>query len=258
MCGPNRVEMPTDNMNRHRISKALPLAILLFAFAGGAWYLSRPSQRQLAIEQLTAMGAVVTDYYGEKSDVGLRRDTDLSKALPLLRELPNMWYFSAHDSGFRDQDFQYLRENTRLELLLLENTAVTGTGFSELANHQRLKLVRVSGCPLSVAGIQQLSVLPSLEHLQAGRLELSPEHLDAMQLLRLQILSVRESNVDLPSLKRLLSAGGIQEVDLSGTNLTASEIEQLRVDFPSVKIYYEEPDLELDEVEDWDPLAPGI
>ncbi|MHC2066863.1 hypothetical protein ACYFX5_05300 [Bremerella sp. T1] len=251
--------MPTDNVNRQWIFLAIPLVILVVAFAVGAWYLLRPpSQRQLAIEQLKAMGAVVTDYHGEKSNVGLRRDTELSKALPLLRELPNMWYFSAHDSGFRDQDFQYLRENNRLELLLLENTAVTGTGFSELANHQSLKLVRVSGCPLSVAGIQQLAVLPSLEHLQAGRLNLSPEHLDAMQLLRVQILSLKESNVDLPSLKRLLNSGGIHEVVLSGTNLTASEIEQLRVDIPSVKIYYEEPDLELDEAEDWDPLAPGI
>ncbi|GAA4442036.1 hypothetical protein [Bremerella cremea] len=201
------------------------------------WQWLESVNRQEALEQLVAAGADVTDFAGQKSSVSLPKTADKAVAMPLLANLPDLWFFEVRKPDFNDQDLTFLNPLKKLELLALPDTQVTGEGFAGFANHTQLYLVNVSGCPLSAKGLKQLSVIPSLDYLNAGRTNLTAKHLQAMQELKVRLLSVVEAHVDRVELQNLLKAGQIQEVDLTDTNLSMKEIDDLRAAVPQVKIH---------------------
>ncbi|MEW4452101.1 hypothetical protein AB1L30_05385 [Bremerella sp. JC817] len=194
-------------------------------------------KRQEALEQLVAAGADVTDFAGRKSSVCLPKTADKAVAMPLLVNLSDLWFLEVRKPDFNDQDLARLNPLKKLELLALPDTQVTGEGFAGFTKHTQLYLVNVSGCPLSAKGLKHLSVIPSLDYLNAGRTNLTAKHLQAMQELKVRLLSVVEAHVDHVELQNLLKTGQIQEVDLTDTNLSMKEIDDLRAAVPQVKIH---------------------
>lgn len=206
------------------------------ALAFGIAYWQRVAEQQRVIDELKLAGATINfDGRGRVIGVGLSK-SDLAVSLPQLSRLPEVYDVSAIESNFSDSDLKFLKHNFKLEILEIPDTNVTGIGFSELRGLRELSVIRVSGCPISVQGMEQISLLPSLKILTATRMVLTAEHLDAMGGSHVEFLNLSESVLDVPALERLLKAGEIRRILLGGTNLSLAEIERLQASAHSVEI----------------------
>ncbi|NOX56527.1 MAG: hypothetical protein GXP27_19205 [Planctomycetes bacterium] len=84
-------------------------------------------------------------------------------ALDELPTLRGLWYLELSGSTVRDQDLRGLARQQSLKHLHVARTSVTGAGFRWLTELKDLRMVDLSGCPISEMGLSILSRLPNLE-----------------------------------------------------------------------------------------------
>jgi hypothetical protein len=164
-----------------------------------------------------------------------------------------------HRARVSDAAFSTFAEWPDLYGVYLHDTAITGTGFSKLRNHPKLRQVTLLGPNVNDEGVRTVSRLPHVTHLQIGssfrwdghlyRPLITDKSLEALAAMdTLEYLTIDNASVTGDGLRHLQSLKSIRSIlFLRCAGLTATGLNRLHQRLPKVLIRACDPDIQVGE-----------
>ncbi len=129
-----------------------------------------------------------------------------------------------------DAGLAHIAGLSELTTLSLDDTAVTDRGVTHLAGLQKLEVLSLNGTKVTDAGLKQLETLKQLTSLSLDRTAVNGSGLAGLNALtELSHLSLKETAVSVEALSSLSDHPKLTQLLLTGTDLTAADVDPLRV-----------------------------
>jgi len=189
------------------------------------WGDSAKGVRSITDESIAAWNGLVKL---EELNVSAAEIGDAS--LRVLGGLPEMRSIQLHGVlNVTDDGLAPLAGLSRLEMLILPDSQITGPGVGALTGMARLQTVSLARAPLEDSGMTELAKINSLRQLDISRTKITDGGLAdfAGKLPLLTRLNLAETNISDEGAAALLNRPQLQEVDVTGTNLTVRFLNQL-------------------------------
>lgn len=153
-----------------------------------------------------------------------------------LQRFTNLTYICLpHEAT--DESLQYLSGLTRLKILPLQDTSITGAGLKHLSSLNNLDRLHLIGLAVSDDSLKHLSGLERLSFLNLGFTKISSAgvaHLKTLPALR--ELQLYDTLVDDDALRMLAEFPKLRRVSLRDTQVTAAGIARLKNARPDLRI----------------------
>ncbi len=162
------------------------------------------------------------DFFHEVVRVDLKTDAEMEQ----LESLPGLRRLSVDQLGLpvatlSDTGLRHIEGLTRLEVLDLLGSDITGAGLQYLEKLTRLRMLRLRGTAVSNAGISHLARLGQLEFLDLSETAITDAGLGHLSgLRRLKTLYVNNTSIQGAALNSLQGMTDLQDLNLSDTPLS--------------------------------------
>jgi len=205
-----------------RLSKALPKLKVL--------YVSGPGITDAGVERLLAL----------KSLTELHLDDTRTSAATVgrLTRLTGLGFSGRH---VRDDELDHLATLTQLRVLLLDHTAISGSGLKSLKGLTNLEQVGLHDTNVNDDALATLKEFPGLGNIALGRTRVTDNGLVHLgQMARLSSLNLGgEAAVTDAGLQHLKQAKNLRGLVVSGTKVTAAGVAELQKALPGCKIEWD-------------------
>jgi hypothetical protein len=210
--------------------------ITVYGKAGGLNDATVPQLLRLKnLQSFSADGA-------QLSDEGLR----IMSGCASLRSV-SFFHLSFRMEGFTGEGFASWAAMPNLERLTVAGMSMGDAGFAAIAKITTLKELRTWHTYQTEGGNAAIATLPGLESLMVGQrlpgqerpLSLSDESLATFaEMKSLKFLEIGESRFSVAALRRLGSLPLLEKLKITRTEISAEDVEALRMYLPMVKIEF--------------------
>jgi hypothetical protein len=217
--------------------------------------------RKQIMNRLEAAGARF-QFDGEKvRAVYLDGVTDLSKALPYLREIPqleevsvsnkkfddtgmvhllplkNLKWLNLWDSDISDESLKSFKNFPKLESVPMGRTRVTDAGLAHIAELTQLEYVGLRGNDITDAGLVHLKKLSNLTSLTLQETKVTDAGLEHLKgLTKLEHVRLQKTAVTNAGIQKLRPLKALRHLDVSNTAVTAEGAERLKKAIPELNV----------------------
>lgn len=153
---------------------------------------------------------------------------------PLL-DAPHLIDIQLLDVPLTDVCLESIARLAKLEILLLTETGVTGSGLPFLQANKQLKKLGLDGGPINDQGLANITGLQSLDLLWLGGTPITDAGLlYVKQLKQIQFLNLGETRVSDAGTAMLRGLSDLRTLILTGTDITDASMDHLRA-FPKLE-----------------------
>ncbi len=252
-----RIEMPAPSRSAADAKMAAEIEaaggrVTSLGFSEGTLGFGRQERMQAAFQKgelddagLKKIADVATDHLTDLILYDARLSDDGVKSLAKLRGLRKLVLSSnmslPHDARkfqVTDASLASLSDVDGLEMLILEGTDVSGTGFDHLKGWKRLQFLSLSYSRVTDEGLKHLAdAIPSLATLELNQTGITDEGVKHLARMKVKFLSLSYNpGLTAPGLKELAAMDGLETLTLLGSPLTAADLAELREARPFLHI----------------------
>jgi Leucine-rich repeat (LRR) protein len=161
-----------------------------------------------------------------------------ARALAAIDDLPDLRILEFSDNPkIDDASLAHLAHLSRLRILYLYRTHVTGAGLSQLIGCRNLWYLHLDRTPLDDRGLVQISRLTNLRSLYLNNTKITDNGLTPLALLTsLDRLRVNYTDVSDSGLDRLAKITSLKDLDVFGTNVTSVGIRRIQQALPKCSV----------------------
>lgn len=245
-----------------RLVTTITLALFCFSVAR-----SQQPLPQNATVQRDSKGVVTSIRLEGKSDK--QRQAVEQATIEAITTYPHLTSISLFGTSVDDDDIAQLSSLSKLQMIDLSFTDVTGEGISHLTKIPALLSVRLTGCRIGDSDLKPLAKLPDIAMLYLARTNVTDKGLKHIRGLNLVLLDLQSCDIsdeglrtlgDFPRLQNLwlsktirhgegdrsrltdecidylLSLDTLRDLQLADSQMTTAGIERLREGLPNAKV----------------------
>jgi hypothetical protein len=171
--------------------------------------------------------------------IDLHRFRDAVSILRALGPLPKLQNLNLYATEFTDADLQRGTGLAELNTLNLSATRVTDAGLAALANFPSLHTLQLNETQISDAGLRMLRGLPNLRRLSLYDTRITDDGLAELAAMKkLEKLTLGGLAISDKGMQHLRGLRMLQTLELFHTRVSASEVEELHVALPHLKVLH--------------------
>jgi len=165
-----------------------------------------------------------------------RYDRDVSKAIFMQRIDSSSLIINASGFDLRDEDLKNLRQDARLQAIVISDTGITDSGLAILAELKNLLCISANRTKISDAGIAKLTGMPKLHTLHLSETRLTDACTGSLaRIVNLREVDLCDTTVSDKGIDKLARLKQMKSIHVNRTLVTDRGIEAIVKNFPALE-----------------------
>jgi len=165
-----------------------------------------------------------------------RYDRDVSKAIFMQRIDSSSLIINASGFDLRDEDLKHLKQDARLQAIVISDTGITDSGLAILAELKNLLCISANRTKITDAGIAKLTGMPKLHTLHLSETRLTDACTGSLaRIVNLREVDLCDTSVSDKGIDKLARLKQMKSIHVNRTLVTDRGIEAIVKNFPALE-----------------------